>query len=224
MTVTLRALVPTAGATGFRGALLLCAFVALSLLPRAALALQPKDPEQVCRRISTNSGEAECLRIIEGRFVDPLAAAACDRIPSNQATIACMRAISGRRLSQQLILICDAEPSSWGTVRCFGGDGERTESRHDSGGWHRGGQRPVPPDGYGGSREGGCNQWGCFRNGGGCNQWGCWHSPSGSCNQWGCSNYGGCNQWGCWQTSIGSCNQWGCSNYGTCNQWGCPRR
>ena len=58
MTVSHRALVPTVGATAWRSSLLLWAFVALSLLPRVALALEPKDPEQVCRRISTSSGEA----------------------------------------------------------------------------------------------------------------------------------------------------------------------
>lgn len=192
-----------------------------SLFVGTAQALAPKDPVIVCRRLPTVSGEEECLRIIEGQFVDWLAAAACDRIPTSDATIACMRAIVGRRIPQRLSLLCDAEPSAWGTVRCFGGPSASESGNETSGGW-----QPPPPrhrpghDGFG-PRPGGCNQWGCWKNGGGCNQWGCWNSPVGSCNQWGCRDVGGCNQWGCWNAPAGGCNQWGCSDHGGCNQWGC---
>ena len=182
-----------------------------SLFVGAAQALEPKDPAIVCRRLPTVSGEEACLRIIEGQFVDWLAAAACDRIPTSDATIACMRAIVGRRIPQRLSLLCDAEPSAWGTVRCFGGPSASESGNETSGGWQPPPPRPRPGhDGFG-PRPGGCNQWGC------------WNAPAGGCNQWGCSDHGGCNQWGCWQSPRGSCNQWGCSNLGTCSQWGCPK-
>jgi len=56
---------------------------------------------------------------------------------------------------------------------------------------------------------GGCNAYGCWKNGGGCNAYGCWSSPNGQCNAYGCSD-------------NGTCNSYGCSPNGACNAYGCP--
>lgn len=208
-----------------------------ALWARPALALEPMRPDEVCRRISSYSGEAECLRIIEGRYTSALAAAACDRIPSNEGTLECMRLIAGRVLPREVVLACDDEPSTRATLSCFaaaaGAPTGPAGADRRGGPWRRGGYPPGPPPAP--EPRGGCNQYGCARNGGSCNQYGCWHSPQGSCNQYGCSDYGacnqygcwrlggGCNQYGCWNSPRGACNQYGCSEYGACNQYGCPR-
>ena len=70
--------------------------------------------------------------------------------------------------------------------------------------------------------SGGCNAYGCWRNGGGCNAYGCWNAPQGDCNAYGCSDYGGCNAYGCWHSPQGACNAYGCSDRGECNAYGCP--
>ena len=174
------------------------------LTSRTAHALEPMDPAAVCQRISTYEGEAECLRAIEGIYVDPFAAAACDRIPSNEATIACMRAIAGRRISPRLVQICDAEAGSWQTVRCFSqGPGYDSPPPMPPGPMPRLPRRPqwpqpqpdsgqLPP-----AAEARCNVHGCWQPGGGCNVHGCWNSPYGTCNVHGCSDTGTCNVHGC---------------------------
>ena len=202
----------------------------ITISAASALALEPMEPASVCERISTSRGEAECLRIIDGQYVDYLAAAACNRIPTNGATIACMRAIAGRRLSHRLIAFCDAESGSWETVRCFESDGVDADSaapEQSASGYadpvgrpYGSPRRPAPrPENQGTAS---CNAYGCWRNGGGCNAYGCWNSPYGSCNAYGCSNYGGCNAYGCWKTRSGSCNAYGCSEIGVCTAYGCP--
>ena len=195
-----------------------------------AAALEPVAPEFVCQRIGTQLGEVECLRAIEGLYVDRLAAAACDRIPTNSATVDCMRAIAGRRISQALTLACDALPTDLATVRCFqeGASGVSPgPGRYDQGnGTGYGNRSPgrERPRYYPPARPGGCNMYGCWRNGGGCNMYGCWNSPAGTCNMYGCSDYGGCNMYGCWNAPGGTCNMYGCSDYGACTTHGCPPR
>ena len=95
-------------------ALLACLCFLLSAADAAAL--DPMAPEFVRQRIGTQRGEVECLRAIEGLYVDRLAAAACVRIPTNSAPVDCMRAIAGRRISQALTLACDALPTVLATV------------------------------------------------------------------------------------------------------------
>lgn len=201
----------------------------LWLIATPTWALEPMDPTAVCQRISTYQGEADCLRAIEGVFIDPLAAAACDRIPSNEATVACMRAIAGRRISPRLVQLCDAETGSWQTVRCFsGGAGYESPPQPQQPPfyppppgrphWPRPDVGQHPPRG-----EGGCNIHGCYPPGGGCNVHGC-YPPGGGCNVHGCYPSGGdCNVHGCFSAG-GGCNVHGCWSYGGgCNVHGCFR-
>ena len=81
-----------------------------SLFVGAAQALSPKIPLIVCRRLPTVSGEEACLRIIEGQFVDWLAAAARDRIqPVTRRSLACAPSLDAAFRSDSLCCAMPAE-------------------------------------------------------------------------------------------------------------------